>query len=142
MGSFDGAEICDIVGLYIFSKLQNLNLNIGLYRDDGLAAGCQTPRQLDMIKKKLWKIFKDNELSITIEANLKVVNFLDVTFDLNTGLYKPYMKPNNIPVYVNRNSNHPPSILRNIPESVNRRLSNISANEKIFEESAPLSKML
>ena len=28
MGSYDGAEICDIAGLYMLSKLQNLNLNI------------------------------------------------------------------------------------------------------------------
>ena len=77
---------------------------------------------------------EENELSITIEANLKVVNFLDVTFDLNTGLYEPYNKPNDIPVYVDKNSNHPPSILKNITVAVNRRLSNVSANEQIFEE--------
>ena len=119
------------------SKLQNLNLNIGLYRDDGLATGFQTPRQLDIIKKKLCKIFKEHELSITIEANKKVVNFLDVTLDLNTGLYKPYMKPNDTPVYVNKYSNHPPSILKNIPSAVNKRLSKNSANQKIFEEAIP-----
>ena len=106
----------------MLSKLQNLNLNIGLYRDDGLASGSQTPRQLDIIKKKLCKIFKDNELSITIQANLKVVNFLDLTLDLNSGLYKTFMKPNDIPVYVNVKSNHPPSILKNIPAAVNKRL--------------------
>ena len=132
MGSYDGAEICDKVGLYMLSKLQNLNLNIGLYRDDGLATGFQTPRQLDIIKKKLCKIFKDNGLSITIQANLKVVNFLDVTLDLNTGLYKPFMKPNDIPVYVDMKSNHPPSILKNIPAAVNKRVSKIPANQKFF----------
>ena len=137
MGSFDGAEICDIVGLFMLSKLQNLNLNIGLYRDDGLATGFQTPRQLEIIKKKLCKIFKEHELSITIEANKKVVNFLDVTLDLNTGLYKPYIKPNDTPVYVNKHSNHPPSILKNIPSAVNKRLSKNSANQKIFEEAIP-----
>ena len=30
MGSFDGAECCEIVGLYMLSQLQPLNLNIGL----------------------------------------------------------------------------------------------------------------
>ena len=40
MCSFDGAEVCDLVGLYILSKLTLLidNLHVGLYRDDGLAA--------------------------------------------------------------------------------------------------------
>ena len=137
MGSFDGAEICDLVGLFILSQLQKLDLNIGLYRDDGLAVGIQTPRQLEIIKLKICKIFKENQLSITIDANLKVVNFLDVTLDLNTGLFKPFMKSNDNPTYVNKNSNHPPSILKNIPEAVNRRLSRISANENVFKEAIP-----
>ena len=40
MGSFDGAEICEIVGLYLLNKLSNLlgKENVGLYRDAGLAA--------------------------------------------------------------------------------------------------------
>jgi hypothetical protein len=46
MGSLDGAEICDLVGLFLLSQLQELNLNIGLYRDDGLGVGSQTPKQL------------------------------------------------------------------------------------------------
>ena len=66
-----------------------------------------------------------------------MVDFLDVTLDLNSGLYKPFMKQNDIPVYVNKNSNHPQSILKNIPSAVNKRLSNISANENIFLEAIP-----
>ena len=40
MESFDGAEICEIVGLYLLDKLSNLSgkENVGLYRDDSLAA--------------------------------------------------------------------------------------------------------
>jgi hypothetical protein len=40
MGSYDGAEICELVGLFILDKLRAefKNDNIGLYRDDGLAA--------------------------------------------------------------------------------------------------------
>ena len=33
---------------------------------------------------------------------------------------------------------HPPNILRNIPESINRRLSDISSDEDVFNEAAPL----
>ena len=39
MGNFDGAEICEFVGLYILyilSTKNGKNLN-GMYRDDGLA---------------------------------------------------------------------------------------------------------
>ena len=37
MGSYDGAETCELVGSFLLSQLQNLDVNIGLYRDDGLA---------------------------------------------------------------------------------------------------------
>ena len=38
---------------------------------------------------------------------------------------------------MHKQSNHPPNITRNIPESINRRLSSISSNETIFNEAAP-----
>ena len=40
------------------------------------------------------EIFKRNSLQITIEANKKVVDFLDITLDLRTEIYKPYKKSN------------------------------------------------
>ena len=38
IGSFDGTEICELVRLYVQSKLENIlpESNFGLYRDDGL----------------------------------------------------------------------------------------------------------
>ena len=38
MGSFDGAEMCEIVGLYIQLNLENIltKTNFGLHRDDKL----------------------------------------------------------------------------------------------------------
>ena len=44
------------------------------------------------------------------------------------------MKPNNTPLYVHKDSNHPPSVINNIPESINKRLSNISSNQNILED--------
>ena len=58
------------------------------------------------MKKDICKTFQENDLRITIEANKKVVNFLDVTLDLNTGKHIPYMTPNNVLQYVNIKSNH------------------------------------
>ncbi len=72
------------------------------------------------------------------EANLHVVNFLDVTFDLNNGKFKPYRKPNDDPLYINRHSNHPPSIIKQLPTSINKRISALSADEQTFHESAPI----
>ena len=137
MGSWDGAEVCDLIGLYLLSQLSDMNLEIGLYRDDALAVTDARPRQIEMMKKKLCRIFKDNGFSITIDANIKSVNFLDLNLNLENETYKPYMKPNDFPLYVDTQSNHPPNILRNIPKSVNRRLCSISSNEEVFNSAIP-----
>ena len=84
MGSYDGAQKCDLVGLYLLSKLKPLKLAIGLYRDDGLAVSTNTPKQTEQIKKQICKIFQDEGLEITIEANLKIIDFLDKELNLNT----------------------------------------------------------
>ena len=77
-------------------------------------------------KKDLCGFFSSYGLKITIEANKKAVNFLDVTLNLSDGKYMAYTKPGNTPLYVNMKSNHPPRIIENIPKSINRRLSEIS----------------
>ena len=125
-------------GSFLLSKLKPICGNdIGLYRDDGLAAFNKTPREIECIKKQICSTFNDHNLKLTIEANKKCVNFLDITLDLRSTSYKPYMKPGNIPQYVNRESNHPPSILRSIPEAINRRLSHISSDKQSFEAACP-----
>ena len=55
MGSFDGAETCELVGLFLLSQLSHLSVNVGLYRDDGLARCTKTPKHLETIKKKCVK---------------------------------------------------------------------------------------
>ena len=116
MGSFDGAETCELVGCFLLSLLtKKYGQNIGLYRDDGLVAFNGTPQEIEKIKKGICKVFRDNDLKITVEANTTKVNFLDVTLDLASGKYYPYTKEGNIPLYVHTKSNHPPTILKNIP---------------------------
>ena len=82
---------------------------VGLYRDDGLACfGNINGSQAERIRKEFISIFKTEfKLNITSEANLKIVNFLDVTLNSNTGTQELYNKPNNNPLYININSNHP-----------------------------------
>ena len=97
MGSFHGAEICELVGLYIQSNLENILLktNFGLYRDDGLIILRNlNGQQIDKKRKTIIKIFKDIGFSIDIQANLKEVDFVDVTLNLQNGTYRPYKKPN------------------------------------------------
>ena len=98
----------------------------------------QVHQEIDQMKKNICKTFQDNELRITVEANKKVVNFLDVTLDLNSGQHMPYMKPNNTLQYVNTKSNHPPAVLKNIPVGINKRLSEIPSNEEVFNKNVPV----
>ena len=96
MGSHDGAEICELVGLHLKPPCSKSfgKENIGLYRDDGLTIiKNKSARLADKTRKKLHKAFEQFGLKITAGSNLHVVNFLDVTFDLSTGKYKPYRKP-------------------------------------------------
>ena len=60
--------------------------------------------------------------------------FLDVTLSTDNGSYKPYKKPNSKISYVNRASNHPPSILKNIPSSIQKRLTTISSSKQEYLE--------
>ena len=50
MGSFDGVETCELVGLFLLSQLTHLDVNVGLYRDDGLATCAKSPKQVEEIK--------------------------------------------------------------------------------------------
>ena len=110
---------------------------VSLYRNDGLAVCRATPKEIEKTKQEVSKSFKSNGLKITIEANKKTINFLDVTFDLTSNSYKPFMKPNNKLLYVNRQSNHPPALLKNIPENINKRLTSISSSRNVFDAAIP-----
>ena len=129
MESFDGAEVFELVGLYLLDKLSKLlgMDNVGLYRDDGLFAVKSTSGPvLDKMRKNIITLFKNEGLGITIDTNLTETDFLDVTFNLATGKFFPYRKPNNIPLYINVKSNHPPSIIKDLPKMINKRLSDFS----------------
>ena len=56
--------------------------------------------------------------NIISETNLKVLNFLDLTLNLSTSKYEAYSKSDDKPLYINVNSNHPPNIIKNLPESI------------------------
>ena len=75
------------------------------------------------------KLFKENKLDIVIECSMEIVNYLDVSINLSNSNYKPYHKPDNEVLYIHKDSNHPPSILKQIPTSVEKRISALSSNE-------------
>ena len=87
MGSFNGAEICDLVGLFLLNgikKSKNFTDNeFGLYRDGGLGIiRSKSPRSAENTAKYLIKLFKQNGFKITIESGLFQTDFLDVSFNI------------------------------------------------------------
>ena len=137
MGSYDGCELCELIGLFIIDTVNKKHpeIDFGLYCDDGLGTIKIIPKShLIRVEKKLHKTFKD--IGLTITCNTKatnVVNFLDVTLNLHKNTFSPFRKPNDIPVYIHKDSNHPPHITKQLPISINKRLNKISSNEEIFE---------
>ena len=138
MGFFDGAKICELVGLFILEELEQLGINVGIYRDDGLAVSDLNPQAVERIKKKGSAIFRKHKLEITIDANKKRIEFLDIYMDLEKEEFGPFLKPNDTPIYVDAGSNHPKAVLDNIPKGINKRLSTISASKEIFDKAAPV----
>ena len=99
MGSWAGAEICELVGLFLRHLLRENSFEAILYRDDGAVMSSNTPRQLQKLAEKILQIFSSQGSSITIEANMQVMKFLDVTLDLMQDEFRPYTKPNREPLY-------------------------------------------
>ena len=133
MENFDGAELCQLVGLWARSMEQH---RIGLYSDDWLAFSKYVGRsQAERIREDLIKNFKEYfYLSITCEKNLKAVIFLEVTLNLRTAKQQSYNKPDNNSLYINIMSNHLPNINKNFPRNISERSSNLSADETIFNK--------
>ena len=108
MGSYDGAECTDLIGLFLLFNLKRIFPDecLGLYWDDGIGA--------------------------TV-VNVRRTDFLDVLLDLNTGRISPFKKPLDQPIYVNSLSSHPPATINGIANSVNTRLSRLSSTKHEFD---------
>ena len=136
MGAFDGAEVCELVGLYILSLIaEKFGANdFGLYRDDGLGAIVVSGPEGERAKKELHKIAKKCDLGFTVDGFFTLVDFLDANFDLPSGRYWPYTKPNAHTKYVHAHSNHPPIVLKHLPDSITERISSLSCNVDEFNK--------
>ena len=137
MGSYDGAETCEIVGIYLLHKIAKIipQDQAGLYRDDGLA---MIPKasgpKMDRLRKDIIKLFQSEGLKITCESNIIETDYLELTMNIGTGKYFPYRKPNDKPQYINTESNHPPNVVKQIPITISQRLSRISSDEGEFNK--------
>ena len=104
------------------SKHINKN-HIRLYRDDSLAFLKNTSGPAaEKLKKKFQQLFKGKDLDIIVQCNLKITNYFDITFNLNDGSCRPHRKPNEETNYIHVNVDHPPSLIKEIQRSIEKRL--------------------
>ena len=73
-------------------------------------------------------------LRVTLESLLVITGFRDVKLNLNDLLYMPYKKPNAKIMYVNKTSSHPKTILKEIPNIINKLLNKRSSKKENFLE--------
>ena len=94
MGSYDRAEACELIGIFILSLIGNKYnpFNIGLYRDDRLVVKNSRGRQSGKIKKIFEKIFKNKGLDIIINCSMNIINYLYAKLKLNDGHYCIHLK--------------------------------------------------
>ena len=129
-------KFCEIVGIFMSSLLSKKysSNNIGLYCDDGLSVFRNiSGQQAEKHKQIIQKVFKDKGLQMIIKCILKIVDYLDVTLNLNDGTYRPSHKPNEEATYIHVESDYPPQIIKKIPRSVEKRLSRLYSTKEIFE---------
>ena len=85
MGSYDGTDVCELVGLFMLNKLGERfgKEIIGLYRENGLVTLKNvTGRQADRSRKTMHEIFNSLGLKIIAQVNHNVTNFLEISLDL------------------------------------------------------------
>ena len=107
---------------------------VGLYRDDGLSMVKGSKRDASILEKKVIKLFKSEGLDITTETNLDATDFLDVHLNLKNGSYRVFHKPNSIPIYIDKNSNHPEIIKKKLPDMIGKRLSKLCSTKEAFDQ--------
>ena len=75
MGGYDGAEVCELIGLFLMSKVGNIRgFNGGIYRDDWLGVTTLLKRQIEHnLKKKLINIFEKYDLKIIETFTFKII---------------------------------------------------------------------
>ena len=105
VGNNDEVEISELLGLlmlgiqYIYFKITLLGY-VEMMVQVCLVVKHLSGPETERLRKNVVKTFKDCGLSIRSKTNLKIVDYLDVTFDLQNNSYKLYRRPDNLPVYI------------------------------------------
>lgn len=86
-----------------------------------------TGSQTEKVKNKtISEVFRSCCLKISIETNLHITDFLDVTFNFKNGKYYSFRKPKNDLLQINTLSNHPRIIMEEILNTNMKMMAKVS----------------
>ena len=88
-----------------------------------------------ILGKKLYKLFDEFGFKLEIQTELKITDYVDITLNLYNRTVSPFRKQNRKPRYVDTGSNHLTHVFKHIPNGIEHRLSTISSNINILEQS-------
>ena len=97
-----------------------------------------TGSESESMRKQVIKTFQGNGLSIASQTNIIRVYTLDINQNLATESYKLCRKPSDQPLYIDKYSNHPRHIIKTLPDTISKTISELSSTKKDFEEAAPI----
>lgn len=117
-------------GNFFSAWINSLDLRLILLRN---TSGPQSERT----RKDITREFKKQGQNISTSTNLKICNFLDVTLNLTDGTHYLHRKPNNETLYIDTNSNHPPTIIKHLPAAIGHQISDISSSKELFNKAKP-----
>ena len=83
---------------------------------------------------KKWNDIKWHAYDICTDYPQCINIYLTVNWTMN---HKDIYKADSLNININKHSNHPPSILRQLPTSINKRISTLSSDKQTFEDAAP-----
>ena len=140
MGCPDGAEVAELVGLYLLSRLESMNIidpaMNGLYRDDGIIVLNNANRSGQKFRENLFDFFKDEGFTIKTSPVCDFIDFLDIRLHIDK-THEVFTKPTANIRYVNVKSNHPKVVLKNISKNTEHRIRKLCSTESIFDKHAP-----
>ena len=85
-------------------------------------------------RKDIIALFKEDGFHHHRKKDYHQSRFLDVTFNFARKKCFLSRKANNTPIYINSFSNHPPTIIKQLPKMIKKRISDLSCNKEEFDK--------
>ena len=66
-----------------------------------------------------------------VKTKPKVAYFIGIHFEIMQDIDQLYKKPKDKPFYINKNSNYPPTIIKQMPNAISKPILEISSSKEM-----------